>query len=81
MCGIIGIISKEKRDIVNDLANSLARLEYRGYDSAGIAFIYNNEVKVYKCLGAPSLGLRAIDIESQLQDNNPQIKIGIGHNR
>ena len=41
MCGIIGIISNY--DVADRLIEGLKRLEYRGYDSAGIATIYNGE--------------------------------------
>jgi glucosamine 6-phosphate synthetase-like amidotransferase/phosphosugar isomerase protein len=48
MCGIIGYIgSKEAREII---INGLKRLEYRGYDSAGMALV-NGETKIFKCAG------------------------------
>ena len=37
MCGIIGIVTKQKRNIIPDIIGALSRLEYRGYDSSGIA--------------------------------------------
>ena len=41
MCGIIGIV--DKKNCINDLISSLSRLEYRGYDSAGIATLNKNK--------------------------------------
>ena len=46
MCGIIGYVGKEKA--VSILYGGLTRLEYRGYDSAGIATIDNNTIKYHK---------------------------------
>ena len=42
MCGIVGIIGKN--DVASHLINCLKRLEYRGYDSAGIATIENGQI-------------------------------------
>jgi len=48
MCGIVGYIgSQDAREII---INGLKRLEYRGYDSAGMALI-NGETKIFKCAG------------------------------
>jgi glucosamine--fructose-6-phosphate aminotransferase (isomerizing) len=48
MCGIIGYIGfKPARNII---INGLKRLEYRGYDSAGMVLV-NGEIKIYKCKG------------------------------
>ena len=49
MCGIVGIISKE--NVVDNVINGLEQLEYRGYDSAGIAIIKNNNIEVIKSIG------------------------------
>jgi len=46
MCGIIGINSN--RAVSSTIINSLKKLEYRGYDSAGIATLYNNEINEVK---------------------------------
>ena len=49
MCGIVGYIGK--RNCADVLIDSLRKLEYRGYDSAGIAVFENNTIKVEKCQG------------------------------
>jgi glucosamine--fructose-6-phosphate aminotransferase (isomerizing) len=72
MCGIIGYIgSKPAREIV---LNGLKRLEYRGYDSAGIA-ILNGEPKIFKCKG------RVKDLEEMPEISDFNGCIGIGHTR
>lgn len=97
MCGIIGIVTKQKRNIIPDIIGALSRLEYRGYDSAGISFVkpvqgrdmgveinspdYKSENYIYKCLGAPSINMHASDIYEKLQISSPEVHIGIGHNR
>jgi glucosamine--fructose-6-phosphate aminotransferase (isomerizing) len=48
MCGIIGYIGS--RPACEIILNGLKRLEYRGYDSAGLALV-NGETKIYKCKG------------------------------
>ncbi len=76
MCGIIAYIGKEKA--LPFLVCGLKNLEYRGYDSAGVAFLYNGVIKVIKCCG------RIVDLEEKLKtlniDNN-QSTVGIGHTR
>jgi glucosamine 6-phosphate synthetase-like amidotransferase/phosphosugar isomerase protein len=49
MCGIIGYIGK--RNAVSVVLEGLKRLEYRGYDSAGIAFFSDKGVEIRKCTG------------------------------
>jgi glutamine---fructose-6-phosphate transaminase (isomerizing) len=72
MCGIVGYIgTKPAREIV---LNGLKRLEYRGYDSAGIALI-NGETKIFKCKG------RVKDLEEMVNKSDFNGSIGIGHTR
>jgi glutamine---fructose-6-phosphate transaminase (isomerizing) len=72
MCGIIGYIgTRPAREIV---LNGLKRLEYRGYDSAGMA-LFNGEPKIFKCKG------RVKDLEEMVNKTNFNGTIGIGHTR
>lgn len=72
MCGIIGYIgTKPAKEIV---LNGLKRLEYRGYDSAGMA-LFNGEPKIFKCKG------RVKDLEEMVNKTDFNAKIGIGHTR
>ena len=49
MCGIVGYVGKKQ--CTDILIGALSKLEYRGYDSAGIAVFENNKIKVEKCQG------------------------------
>ena len=49
MCGIVGYVGR--RDCADVLINALTKLEYRGYDSAGIAVFENNAIRVEKSKG------------------------------
>ena len=52
MCGIVGYIGKHKADkAANVLLDGLGKLEYRGYDSAGIAVLENGKIRVEKSVG------------------------------
>lgn len=73
MCGIIGYIGNE--DCVPLLVEGLRRLEYRGYDSAGIAVFSNGAVEVRRCQG--KLGKLAL----LLQNHPLHGTLGIGHTR
>ena len=75
LCGIVGICSREEINIGKILKESLIRLEYRGYDSAGIATISNNKVIVKKDVG------RIEDIDKKINFNQLFGKVGIGHTR
>jgi glutamine---fructose-6-phosphate transaminase (isomerizing) len=72
MCGIIGYIGD--RQAYPILLNGLKRLEYRGYDSAGIAII-NNQLKVYKKKG------KVTDLENSIKEADVKGTVGIGHTR
>ena len=52
MCGIVGYIGT--KDAYQIVINGLKRLEYRGYDSAGIALINSKKSNIYKCKGKNS---------------------------
>jgi len=72
MCGIVGYIGK--REAYEILIKGLKRLEYRGYDSAGIA-IGGSNPRIYKCKGKVS------DLEELIKDADKSGKLGIGHTR
>jgi glucosamine--fructose-6-phosphate aminotransferase (isomerizing) len=72
MCGIVGYIGDKQAYPI--LINGLKRLEYRGYDSAGISLL-NKEVKVFKRKGKVS------DLEEFVSDEDVSGNIGIGHTR
>ena len=73
MCGIIGIASN--KPVSTNIIESLKRLEYRGYDSAGLATLYNNEIQEKKCTG------RVEKLEKILFKTPALGTIGIGHVR
>ena len=73
MCGIIGYIGP--REATPILVSGLKKLEYRGYDSAGIAVMKNNDIEIVKCSG------RIAALETLLKDRSPEGSIGIGHTR
>ncbi len=72
MCGIVGYIGNKQAYPI--LINGLKRLEYRGYDSAGIS-ILNTEPSIYKCKG------KVRDLENLVVGNDLSGTIGIGHTR
>ncbi len=72
MCGIVGYIGDKQAYPI--LINGLKRLEYRGYDSAGIALL-DKEVNVYKKQGKVS------DLEEFSRNSNLNGNVGIGHTR
>jgi len=73
MCGIIGITSNKQ--VTSSIINSLRKLEYRGYDSAGIATLNNDFINEVKCEG------RVESLEKNLSKNKLQGTLGIGHVR
>ncbi len=73
MCGIIGIISS--KEVPSRIVNSLKKLEYRGYDSAGIATLVNGNINEVKCEG------RVDVLEKDISKFNLKGDIGIGHVR
>lgn len=72
MCGIVGFVGEEKAAPI--LIEGLHRLEYRGYDSAGIA-VSDDDVVVIKEKG------RIANLQTEVNKENPQGTVGIGHTR
>lgn len=77
MCGIFGYVGKGQKDVESTIIVGLERLEYRGYDSAGIAIIDDNgNFIIVKRKG------RISDLKKALENYTiPPSKIGIGHTR
>ena len=73
MCGIVGITSG--KPVISFIINSLRKLEYRGYDSAGIATLDNGFINEVKCEG------RVDNLEKNLSKKNLLGNVGIGHVR
>ena len=73
MCGIIGIAST--KPVFGNIIEALKKLEYRGYDSAGLSTIDNGEINEKKCSG------RVNNLEKILFENPSKGNLGIGHVR
>jgi glucosamine--fructose-6-phosphate aminotransferase (isomerizing) len=73
MCGIVGFIGSQQAYPI--LIKGLKRLEYRGYDSSGVAMIENNAFNQYKCKG------KVADLEALVKGKDIDGTIGIGHTR
>ena len=73
MCGIVGYVGS--RNVVDVLVHGLSRLEYRGYDSAGISVMEEGSVTSIKAKG------RLSNLEEKLKNNTFSSPLGIGHTR
>jgi len=73
MCGIVGIIGKQSS--VDRIVDGLSRLEYRGYDSAGIATVHNGQLGVRRATGKLSA------LREELRNHPLEGRVGIGHTR
>ena len=73
MCGIVAYLGD--REAYPILINGLRRLEYRGYDSAGVALLHDKELRILKCQGKVS------DLERHVSGHSVSGTLGIGHTR
>ncbi|MBD2464888.1 glutamine--fructose-6-phosphate transaminase (isomerizing) [Oscillatoria sp. FACHB-1407] len=73
MCGIVGYIGTQTANGI--LLDGLRRLEYRGYDSAGIATLSDDKIHCVRAKG------KLLNLEAKLAEQNPPGQIGIGHTR
>ena len=73
MCGIVGIISN--RQVTPLLIDGLKRLEYRGYDSAGVATLVDGKIERRRAKG------KIVNLEKKIAENPPPGTIGIDHTR
>ena len=74
MCGIVGYVGRESR-AAEVLMDGLRRLEYRGYDSAGVAILEGDVLEVRRAKG------KLINLEGNLRERPLQGRLGIGHTR
>lgn len=75
MCGVFGYVGEARRDLSAFLLEGLRKLEYRGYDSAGIAVFQNGKAKIFKEVGELK------NLKRLLQGKPLAGSIGIGHTR
>lgn len=73
MCGIVGYIGDKNASEI--LLAGLTKLEYRGYDSAGVAILHERQLNVTKCKG------RLLNLKSKLEEEPLEGTLGIGHTR
>ncbi|MBK6343210.1 MAG: glutamine--fructose-6-phosphate transaminase (isomerizing) [Flavobacteriales bacterium] len=73
MCGIVAYLGDKEAYPI--LINGLKRLEYRGYDSAGVALINDGAMRIYKCQGKVS------DLEAHVNGQSTAGTLGMGHTR
>ncbi|HKM02493.1 MAG TPA: glutamine--fructose-6-phosphate transaminase (isomerizing) [Bacilli bacterium] len=72
MCGIVGGITS--KDVKEYIIKGLKSLEYRGYDSAGIALVNNGKIDLIRVKGG-------VDLLEKAVENEPAVSVGVGHTR
>ncbi len=75
MCGIIGIIGKGNENVVGKIIHGLEKLEYRGYDSAGIAVVCDGKLSRLRAAG------KLRNLIAKIESNKLSGTVGIGHTR
>ncbi|MDR3187508.1 MAG: glutamine--fructose-6-phosphate transaminase (isomerizing) [Holosporaceae bacterium] len=75
MCGIIGTVARSGDDIVDQIIEGLEKLEYRGYDSAGIAVISDGKIIRERAVG------KLQNLKAKLKGSSISGSLGIGHTR
>ena len=75
MCGIIGYVGKGQREAIDVLMEGLHRLEYRGYDSAGVALFEDGRISIRKKVG------RVGELARLVEEQPIRGRVGIGHTR
>jgi glucosamine--fructose-6-phosphate aminotransferase (isomerizing) len=73
MCGITGYVGK--RPAVATSIQNLKRLEYRGYDSAGVAYPQNGHIEIVKAAG------KIVNLEAQISERSRSAKVAVAHTR
>ncbi|MBN1168500.1 glutamine--fructose-6-phosphate transaminase (isomerizing) [Candidatus Woesebacteria bacterium] len=75
MCGIFGYVGRQRSDLSSLLLRKLSKLDYRGYDSAGIAVLHKKHFQIRKSVGEVN------DLKSKLRGIKISGAVGIGHTR
>ncbi|MDR2781175.1 MAG: glutamine--fructose-6-phosphate transaminase (isomerizing) [Holosporaceae bacterium] len=75
MCGIAGVVGKSNDDVVKKVIERLEKLEYRGYDSAGVAVVSNGQIERLRAVG------KLRNLKAKLEQNPLSGSVGIGHTR
>jgi len=75
MCGIFGLVSEKKKNCIEECLEGLKKLEYRGYDSSGIAGIESGAIRGWKAAG------KVHHLEKAISDHPFQLEVAIAHTR
>ncbi|MDR1551727.1 MAG: glutamine--fructose-6-phosphate transaminase (isomerizing) [Holosporaceae bacterium] len=75
MCGIVGIVGRPGENVVGKIISGLEKLEYRGYDSAGLAVVHDGYIDVLRAVG------KLQNLKTKQEGSKIYGNIGIGHTR